>query len=301
LHKIIVITGSKGLIGGALARRLLGYKTLLVDDYPDGINLHRRDLFRWMLDNHRDVEVVFHMGANTNTLETDKGIFDEHNLGYTQSLWYKCARHNIPFIYASSAATYGNGDMGYSDSLLPQQLTPLNAYAESKNEFDKFAFSNNHIPHFHWYGLKFFNVYGYDESHKGKMASMIYQSYNQIKETKKVKLFEGQYFRDFIFVEDVVDVLIWMWRNLPKSGVYNVGTGIAESFDFLTSCVFESMGIDEKIEYIPMPEKIKSKYQTNTKASIEKLIEAGYDKPFISLKDGIRTYIKQLENGRTKV
>lgn len=296
--KQTIVTGSSGLIGGALVRRLkeLGYSVVRVDSWGE-YEIHLNDLFRWLSVEHEDVSFSIHLGANTNTLETDAEIFKKYNYGYSESLWYRCNRYKIPFIYASSAATYGDGKLGYSDSLSPYDLTPLNLYGHSKNEFDKFVLSHNHINDApFWAGLKFFNVYGFNESHKGKMASMIYHAYNQIKEKESVRLFkDGHQSRDFIYVQDVVNVILWMMNNPPESGIYNVGTGQARSFNDMANAVFDALNYPLEIDYFDMPEDMKNKYQSYTQADISALKNAGYIAPFNSLESGVNQYIKQLE------
>lgn len=300
--KSIIVTGSSGLIGGALVRRLKELEYNMIG-FDNGGDLEINDLFRWLPFNYEDVSFVFHLGANTNTLETDQEIFKKYNYGYSESLWYKCAKYRIPIIYASSAATYGMGEIGYSDSVHPKYLKPLNLYGHSKNEFDKFVLSHHHINDApFWAGLKFFNVYGYDESHKGKMASMIYHAYNQIIEKECVRLFrDGHQCRDFIYVQDVVDVMIWMMKTMPESGIYNVGTGYGRTFNHLAEAVFDATNIPLEIDYFDMPEAMKGKYQSYTQADITKLRKVGYIAPFTSLENGVNQYIKQLEDvGTTK-
>lgn len=294
---MIIVTGSKGMIGGCLSKRLMneGYVVVGIDED------NRIDLLKILEDGNKDVEMVFHLGANTNTLEIDKDVFIEYNSGYSKSLWYKCCRNKIPIIYASSAATYGDGNLGYSDSIHPNDLRPLNAYGESKNEFDRFVLSHNHLndPPF-WVGLKFFNVYGYDESHKGKMASMVYHIFNQIKRDGIARLFNyGEQLRDFIYVEDVVDVMVWMMKNkhLCNRGIYNIGTGRARSFNDLASAVFNSMGLPVKTKYFEMPKEMIGKYQGFTQADVSKLRNCGYDKKFTKLEDGVFDYINKLSVG----
>lgn len=295
-----LVTGVNGLIGKSLATRLRleGHSVIGVDN---GADVEIADLFRWLSFNHEDVGFCIHLGANTNTLEMDKSIFQKYNYGYSESLWYKCARHRIPLIYASSAATYGAGEKGYSDETHPNELTPLNPYGVSKNEFDKFVLSHNHINDApFWAGLKFFNVYGYDESHKGKMASMIYHAYNQIKEVGSVRLFiDGWQKRDFVYVEDLVDTILWMMNSKVKSGIYNVGTGQGRTFNDMVRCIFGSLNQPSEIKYFEMPESMKNKYQSYTQADIQKLRKAGYERPFTTLENGIEQYIKKLENAES--
>jgi ADP-L-glycero-D-manno-heptose 6-epimerase len=303
--KKVLITGCLGLIGSALFRRLSdsGHSVIGVDVNPkDGV-IDFRDLFRFLSENHEEIGFIFHMGAVTNTLETDDLVFRKYNYGYSESLWYRCARHRIPFIYASSAATYGDGRKGYSDSLLPHELHPLNPYGHSKNEFDRFILSHSHINDApFWAGLKFFNVYGHDESHKGKMASMVYHAYNQIKETGRVKLFKyGDQKRDFIYVEDVVSCLIWMMEKMPESGIYNVGSGESRTFLSMAEAVFSTLNVPRGTVFIDMPKEMEGKYQPFTQADITKLRKAGYEKPFTTLENGIEQYIKKLEDARQKI
>ena len=298
-----LVTGSAGFIGGALVRRLReeGATVITVDKYgSDEYGIHLRDLFRRWGEIKRDIKFVFHLGANTDTLEHDKKVFEYYNVGYSKSLWYNCMKYNIPMIYASSAATYGDGSAGYSDLSHPDKLTPLNEYGHSKNDFDKFILSHketNEVPF--WAGLKFFNVYGYSESHKGKMASMVYHGYKQAKETGKIRLFEnGHHERDFVYVEDLIDIMLWLAQKRPKSGLYNIGTGHARTFNDLALSVFNALNLKPEIEYFPMPESVKNQYQAFTEAKINKLRAAGYIAQFTNLEEGVKKYIKQLENVR---
>lgn len=298
----IIITGSKGLIGGCLARRLQleGYNLVLVDVYStdDDHHIHMNNLFRWMQWNHEDVEFVFHFGANTDTMEDDPNIFDERNLGYSKSLWYACGRHRIPIIYSSCSSTYGDGNMGFSEDIMPHELKPLTLYGVSKNMFDKFVLQHLHFPPY-WYGLKIFNAYGFDERHKGVMASLIYQSIAQIKQFARVKLFRhGLQTRDFIYVEDVVDAIIWMMKNKPASGIYNVGTGKSRSFKEVVKTVFNLLEKEPNIHWMDMPESMRARYQFFTEAETGKLKNAGYKTDFISIEEGIKNYLKQMEKQR---
>jgi ADP-L-glycero-D-manno-heptose 6-epimerase len=211
-------------------------------------------------------------------------------------------------IYASSAATYGNGDLGYKDDHdLPYKLNPLNPYGRSKNEFDKWTLQQtlnselqtpNSPPY--WYGLKFFNVYGPNEYHKGRMASVIFHSFNQIKSSGKVKLFkshkpeykDGEQLRDFVYVKDVVDICYWLMNERPVSGLYNLGTGKARTFKDLVTAIFKSLGKEPVIEYIDTPPDIRDKYQYFTEADMSKIRNAGYKEDFDSLEEGIETYVK---------
>jgi len=312
---MIVITGAAGFIGSVLVAKLNRegfFDLILVDDfsktekqnnYKDKkftAKVERTHFFDWLDNNHRLVEFVFHIGARTDTTEFNKAVFDELNLEYSKKVWEKCVAYGLPLIYASSAATYGDGSLGYDDDEdLAFRLKPLNPYGESKNEFDKWALQQERKPYF-WAGMKFFNVYGPNEFHKGRMASVIFHAYHQIKETGKVKLFrshradfeDGKQLRDFVYVKDVVDVLYFLMHHRKNSGLYNLGTGKARSFWDLAVNTFEAMGKIPNIEFIDMPADIRDKYQYFTEAKMTKLQGIGYTKPFHSLEDGIRDYVQ---------
>ena len=245
-------------------------------------------------------EILTHLGARTDTTEKDWAIFQELNLDYSKALWELCAVHHIPLIYASSAATYGLGEHGYDDRHdIVGQLHPLNPYGESKNRFDLWALSREEQPP-HWYGLKFFNVYGPNEYHKGRMASVIFHTVRQIKATGGMKLFrshredyqDGQQSRDFVYIKDVVDILCWLFRQQPANGLYNLGTGKARSFQDLAANTFRAMGLEPNISFIDTPGDIRATYQYFTEANMSKLREAGYEKDFYSLEEGIEDYVK---------
>ena len=320
---MIVITGAAGFIGSVVAGELnnKGRNDLvLVDDFSkrekerNFINLKydalvaRNDFFTWFKDNHVDVDFVVHLGARTDTTEFDWNVFQELNVDYTKTIFSLCADYQIPMVYASSAATYGDGELGYDDSHeVVERLQPLNPYGRSKNEVDKWILKQEKQPPF-WAGLKFFNVYGPNEYHKGRMASVLFHSFNQIKATGKVKLFrshrpdfaDGQQLRDFIYVKDIASVIYFMisqqvnksTSQSVKSGLYNLGTGKARSFYDLAANTFKAMGKDVDIEFIDIPEDIRDKYQYFTEANMTKLREAGYDKEFTSLEDGVMDYVK---------
>ena len=331
---MIVITGAAGFIGSIVASELnnKGYNDLiLVDDFSkkekerNYIDLNYKALvdrnvfFDWFKENHEDVDFVVHLGARTDTTEFDWNVFLKLNVDYTQTMFALCSEYQIPLVYASSAATYGNGELGYDDSHdVVEKLQPLNPYGRSKNEVDKWILKQEKQPPF-WAGLKFFNVYGPNEYHKGRMASVIFHSFNQINATGKVKLFrshrpdfkDGQQLRDFIYVKDIASVIAFMIdaktqsrkdaenahcsqliaHNL-KSGIYNLGTGKARSFYDLATNTFKAMGREVNIEFIDIPEDIRDKYQYFTEANMTKLREAGYDKEFTSLEDGVADYVK---------
>jgi ADP-L-glycero-D-manno-heptose 6-epimerase len=256
--------------------------------------------FDWLDANQELVEFVFHIGAITDTSEFDKEKLNRYNTQYTKDLWTRCIRYQIPLVYASSAATYGLGELGYSDdeSLIPR-LKPLNPYGQSKQDFDVWALQQHEKPFF-WAGLKFFNVYGPNEYHKGRMASVIWHAYNQILKTGKMKLFrshnpdyrDGEQMRDFVYVLDVVDVCYWLMHHRKNSGIYNLGSGKARTFLDLVRSVFRAMGKSEQIEFIDTPADIRDKYQYFTEAAMEKLRSIGYTKPFHSLEDGTTDYVK---------
>jgi ADP-L-glycero-D-manno-heptose 6-epimerase len=316
---MIVITGALGFIGSCLVRKLNNEghinDILVVDDfYKDkkARNLEHKDMkfireyihrdifLKWFEKGHNLVEFVFHMGARTDTTEKDMSIFDKLNLNYSKKIWEICSANNIPLVYASSAATYGLGEQGYEDKhQIVDKLKPLNPYGVSKNEFDKWALAQKTQPPY-WAGLKFFNVYGPNEYHKGRMASVIFHTARQIKKTGKMKLFrshhpdfkDGEQKRDFIYVKDVVDICFWLYKNRPENGLYNVGTGKARTFHDLAANTFKAMGLDPNIEFIDTPEDIRDTYQYFTEADMGKLKKAGYDKAFYSLEEGIEDYVK---------
>ncbi len=324
---MIIVTGAAGFIGSIVAGELnqKGYNDLiLVDDFSkkekerNYIDLEYKALvdrnifFDWFKENHKEVDFIVHLGARTDTTEFDWNVFQKLNVDYTETMFSLCAEYQIPMVYASSAATYGNGELGYDDSHdVVEKLQPLNPYGRSKNEVDKWILKQKKQPPF-WAGLKFFNVYGPNEYHKGRMASVIFHSFNQINATGKVKLFrshrpdfaDGQQLRDFIYVKDIASVICFMisqqttdngqqtLTNSLKSGLYNLGTGKARSFYDLAANTFKAMGRDVNIEFIDIPEDIRDKYQYFTEANMTKLREAGYDKEFTSLEDGVADYVK---------
>lgn len=318
----IVVTGAAGFIGSCLTGKLnnKGYKDLvLVDDFthPEKENnyIHKaylekvnRDHFiTWLEEHATEIEFVFHIGARTDTTGQDRAVFDKLNLNYSKSLWNACARHGIRLIYASSAATYGMGEWGYEDSSgIVEKLRPLNLYGESKNDFDKWTLSQQKAPPF-WAGMKFFNVYGPNEYHKGRMASVIFHAYHQITKTGAVRLFrshnpdyaDGGQLRDFVFVKDVIDVLFFLFKKGKDSGLYNLGTGKARTFLDLARSTFQAMDKPENIVFIDTPADIRDKYQYFTEARMDKLRSVGYENSFYSLEEGIEEYVVEyLRNNR---
>jgi len=312
---MIVITGSAGFIGSCLVSKFNSEgisDLILVDDFSKHEKdknsvgkifkqkTERSEFIKWFSENYAQVDHIIHIGARTDTTEFNVALFNKLNLDYTKALWNICSEHNIPMIYASSAATYGLGEHGYDDdeSKIPL-LKPLNPYGDSKNDFDKWAIAQTQTPP-NWQGLKFFNVYGPNEYHKARMASVIFHSFNQIKNNGKVKLFrshnpdykDGGQLRDFVYVKDVVNVIWFLYTNKPKSGIYNLGSGKARTFLDLATATFKALDIAPDIEFIDTPVDIRDKYQYFTEANMHKLISAGYNKPFTSLEDGVTDYVK---------
>jgi len=312
---MIVVTGAAGFIGSKLIEKLNNenFKNVVaVDNFsveakkPNYANLDilefvERDLFiNWLDENGDQVEFIFHIGAKTDTTLFDQEVFDKLNINYTKSIWKKCVSYQIPLVYASSAATYGLGEHGYEDDeeKIPE-LKPLNPYGQSKQDFDVWALQQDDKP-FYWAGLKFFNVYGPNEYHKGRMASVIWHAYNQIKKTDAMKLFrshnpdfkDGEQKRDFIYVNDVVDVCYWLMRHRKDSGIYNLGSGEARTFLDLTRAVFKNIDVEEIISFIDTPEDIRDKYQYFTEADMSKLRSIGYSKKFHTLEEGVEDYVK---------
>lgn len=312
---MIVITGAAGFIGSCIVGTLnsKGITNLvLVDDFSKSekdenlegksfvVKIERSVFDDWMKENGKKVTSIVHIGARTDTTEFDKAIFDELNVEYSKMIWHHCVRLNIPLVYASSAATYGLGELGYDDNETKMpQLQPLNPYGWSKQWFDVWALEQTETPP-HWYGLKFFNVYGPNEYHKGRMASVIMHTFNQVKEKGSMKLFrshnpdysDGGQMRDFVYVKDVVSVIEFLLTCKAKSGIYNLGSGKARTFLDLAINTFKAMGKETDISFIDTPEDIRDKYQYFTEANMRKLIEQGYDVPFHSLEEGIEDYVK---------
>lgn len=311
---MIVITGAAGFIGSCLITKLNneGHENLiLVDDFSQLQkieNYHtksfvqkidRSEFLHWFEEHAAEVSFLYHIGARTDTTEFNVELFNELNLNYTKSIWTTCTKHFIPLVYASSAATYGLGEFGYDDDETKiNLLKPLNPYGDSKNDFDKWAITQKSSPP-KWVGFKFFNVYGPNEFHKGRMASVIFHSFNQINEKGEVKLFrshnpnytDGGQLRDFVYVKDLIDVLYFAFTAQLKNGIYNLGSGKARPFLDLANATFKALGKEPHIEYIDTPIDIRDKYQYFTEANMSKLIAQGYKKSFTSLEDGVHDYV----------
>jgi ADP-L-glycero-D-manno-heptose 6-epimerase len=312
---MIVVTGAAGFIGSCMVGKLNSEghtDIILVDDFNKSEKdnnlknkkylrkIDRTEFLKLLSPNDKnDVEFFVHIGARTDTTETNVEIFNELNLNYSKSIWNYCVKNKIPLIYISSAATYGNGEYGYDDNISLSKLKPLNLYGESKNNFDKWVLTQTETPP-NWYGLKYFNVFGPNEYHKSRMASVVFHAYNQIIETKQVKLFssnnddydDGEQLRDFIYVKDVIDVMYFLLKNKPTSGIYNLGTGKARTFISLVTAVFKALNKNTVIQFIDIPDDIKYKYQYFTEAKMDKLRSIGYTKPFYTLESAIDDYIK---------
>lgn len=314
--QLVLVTGALGFIGSCLALDLLRsgkYRVAICDDLSADRKLPNIEgaIFEHVIERSQlisvleigglpEIDLILHIGARTDTTEFDKTIFDELNLNYSKAIWKICVDRKIPLVYASSAATYGAGELGYKDDhAIIATLKPLNPYGDSKNDFDKWVLQQEMTPP-HWYGLKFFNVYGPNELRKSRMASVIFHAFNQLNETGKVKLFrshrndfeDGKQLRDFIYVKDVIQVIEWLINRYPISGIYNLGTGKARTFYDLATATAAAMEIPLHVEWIDIPSDIRDKYQYFTEADMHKLRAAGYNHTFYTLEDGISDYTR---------
>lgn len=311
---MIVVTGALGFVGSCMIKILndAGREVVAVDDfYKDKKDpnledkqvrewIHRDIFLPWFEQQYKRIDAVYHLGARTDTAEQDSAIFDKLNVVYSQKIWEICTLREIPLVYASSAATYGLGEHGYVDSHeVVDSLVPLNPYGDSKNDFDKWVLAEEKHPPF-WAGVKFFNVYGPNEYHKGRMASVIFHTYKQVKATGTMKLFRshrkdfknGEQSRDFIYVKDVVNVCQWLMNEHPENGLYNIGTGQARTFYDLAANTFKAMDKEVDISFIDTPADIRDKYQYFTEADMSKLRAAGFKDKFYTLEEGIEDYVK---------
>lgn len=312
---MIIVTGAAGFIGSCLISRLNkdNFNAIIaVDNFDDPeknknlygkkilSRINRDDFFEWLDSDYEEVEFIFHIGARTDTAEFNKDLLWKLNTDYTKNIWNKCIDYQIPLIYASSAATYGLGNHGYNDDEnIINKLEPLNPYGESKNEFDKWALEQERKPFF-WAGLKFFNVYGPNEYHKSRMASVVFHAFHQIHDTGLMKLFkshhaeymDGEQMRDFIYVKDVVEACIFLMHHRKNSGIYNLGSGKARTFLDLTRAVFKTLNIEENINFIDTPKDIRDKYQYFTEANMAKLKSIGFNHNFHTLEEGVSDYVK---------
>jgi len=311
---MIIVTGALGFIGSALLGELeaRGYGELVaVDNFDDAYKFSNLDgkkikeridrtvFCEWLSLNASKVQFVFHIGARTRTNEFDWNVLNDLNVNYSKQLWQICSQESIPLIYASSAATYGNGGNGFSDDPANiKQLKPMNPYGESKQLFDLWMMEQENTPPF-WAGFKFFNVFGPNEYHKGRMASVVFHAFNQIKESGSVNLFksynseyaDGEQRRDFVYIKDVLNVLIYHMETRKKSGLYNLGSGKSHTFLELATGVFKALNLESNLNYIDMPEDIRDNYQYFTQADDLRLVESGYSKGFTPFEDAIADYV----------
>lgn len=317
----IIITGAAGFIPSCLAHHLAksDANLILVDNFnkenklinlvglEGHLKIDRNNLFNWLDKENPDVDYVFHLGARTDTTEFNKEIFDQLNVQYSKDIWMYCAMEEIPLIYASSAATYGLGEHGFiDDHKIVNELKPLNPYGDSKNDFDKWALDQFMEPPF-WAGFKFFNVFGPNEYHKGRMASVVFHFYHQIKNKGEVNLFKshkedykhGEQTRDFIYINDLIKTIIYFYNNHKEieNGLYNLGTGLSRTYNDLAKAIYKAINKDVIINYIDTPEDIRDTYQYYTEADMSKVKAAGYKEEFMKLEDSVSHYVKTyLEN-----
>jgi len=331
---MIIVTGANGFIGSNVVRALRnrnGQDVLAVDvlpsirdrmrpvmnasevryepPHPTVSWLDMDALPQWLAAGRANVHGIIHLGALSDTTLTDRELVLRHNLEYTRTLWNWATTARRPLLYASSAATYGDGTLGYSDEADPEQFTPLNLYAESKHQFDLWALTQKQTPP-RWIGLKFFNVYGPGEAHKGHMASVAYHAFQQLRQTGRIRLFrshregipDGHQQRDFIYVGDAVDATLHFLTTPPTSnapnGLYNIGTGVARTFQDVARAVIAAAGGQGRIEFFDMPEHLQAKYQYFTQATVAKLRRAGFLRGMFGIEAGISRYVADLAVAR---
>jgi len=318
---MIIVTGGAGFIGSNLVAALEqrgGDEIVVCDAFGDGDkwrNIAKReitelippeDLLRWLTANIASVHMIFHLGAVSSTVERDVDLIVANNFRLSQELWDICVRRDVRLIYASSAAVYGDGSVGFDDECTlaaMAKLAPLNPYGWSKVLFDRkvarYAERMTRLPG-QWAGLRFFNVYGPNEYHKGGQRSVVPQFWQQIKATGRARLFksahpdyrDGQQARDFIHVDDCVRIMLWLYDNYGVSGLFNVGTGQARTFDDMAKAIFTALELEPQIDYIDMPDNVRDQYQYFTQAPMDRLRAAGYDRPFTSLEAGVASYVR---------
>lgn len=316
MNRKIIITGAAGFIGTNVAKYLSekGYSIIVVDYLKGGDEIKQKNLAEFAYEKYYDGDeflalvkndalpnagAVIHLGACADTRETDKDYLLRNNVEYSKEIFQYCTRNNVRFLYASSAATYGDGSHGYNDT--ERDLKPLNLYGLSKYLFDEWALCQKKMP-LQWAGFKFFNVYGPYENHKGDMASVVYKGFHEIQKTGTLRLFksyregfkDGEQKRDFIYVGDICDVILFFLDHPESSGIFNVGTGNARTFLDLGYALFKALGQEPHIEFIDMPEGLKEQYQYFTEADVKKLRSIGYTKEFTSLEEGVRRYVEWL-------
>jgi len=316
---MIILTGGAGFIGTNTLIRLNNKKIddiLVVDDIKDTSKwknlignqfreyISKNDLWKWLRKNKQvPIDGIIHLGACSDTTETNFEYLINNNVNYSKKLWKISAELDIPFIYASSAATYGDGSEGFSDEHKTiTKLKPINAYGFSKHIFDLWALKQNNKPS-RWAGLKYFNVFGSYESHKGRMASVAYHAIPQAVNNKKIRLFKshnidfknGEQKRDFIFVKDAVDITLYFFNEKTPSGIYNIGSGNSRTFNDLAAAIFSALSIKENIEYFDMPEDLKPNYQYYTQADLTKLLSTGYNKNFTTIEKSMELLINKYD------
>ena len=322
---MILVTGAAGFIGSNIVSSLnkRGHHNIIICDWLDHVskknNLNKliydkiispENIFKYLTKND-NIELVIHMGANSSTTETNFRLIYNFNTRFSRNLWKWCTQNKVRFIYASSAATYGDGSKGFDDSE-NKIYEPLNIYGLSKYLFDRYAIkqAKKYLCPPQWVGLKFFNVYGPNEYHKGSMQSVVKHSLDQYNKTGIVKLFKsyndkfknGQQTRDFIYVDDCISLINWFLENKNISGIFNCGTGIERSFEDLVTSMFKAINVPPKIKYIEMPENIKNQYQYYTRANMDKVINKGYKIKSLTLEEGVHDYVKNylLSNDKYK-